>query len=215
MLSQRIDIVEVFQSIDGEVNAWGQGRNTVFIRLVGCNLRCTYCDALYARDPGNRITTLTVDELISQIVKNYPLMRSFTITGGEPFLQMEALEELCSGLWKTSRISIETNGSYTPTKRILKYCKSIVMDWKDEHPPIPAIMYLRSTDWIKFVVDQSTLPLISSHLDFIKRNKIQAHIAISPIHGKLPPEEIITYMNKIHFYDYHLNIQLHKLIHFR
>ena len=73
-------IVEIFDSIEGEGKRSGQ--LATFVRTAGCNLRCSYCDTLYALSEKNcEYTELTSDEIISRL---NPLYRKVTLTGGEP-----------------------------------------------------------------------------------------------------------------------------------
>ena len=98
-------ISEIFYSIEGE--GIEIGRPEIFIRLIGCNLRCSWCDTKYALENGKE---MSIEEIIEEI-KKYPC-KSVSITGGEPLLQKEELLELVrqlkdSGYW----IQTNTNGT--------------------------------------------------------------------------------------------------------
>jgi len=72
-------IVEIFDSIDGEGIRTGQ--TATFIRLAGCNLRCSYCDTLYAlfgEDEPCEYTEMSIDEIIQRVNKAY---KRVTLTG--------------------------------------------------------------------------------------------------------------------------------------
>jgi 7-carboxy-7-deazaguanine synthase len=73
---------EIFYSILGESSY--SGYPCIFVRLTGCNLRCTYCDTQYAYYEGQR---LELSDIL-KIIENYqcPLVE---ITGGEPLIQGE------------------------------------------------------------------------------------------------------------------------------
>ncbi|MDW7973571.1 MAG: radical SAM protein, partial [Thermodesulfovibrio sp.] len=77
----------------------------IFVRVTGCNLRCSYCDTKYAYYEG---VDMEVDEIIREI-KKYNL-NYVEITGGEPLLQ-EEVYELIDMLVKNYNVLIETNGS--------------------------------------------------------------------------------------------------------
>jgi 7-carboxy-7-deazaguanine synthase len=84
-------IAEIFKSIQGEGTR--AGLPCVFVRLTGCNLRCTWCDTAYAFYGG---TKMSVDEVLSKVEelagrddRRVPLVE---ITGGEPLLQPETPE---------------------------------------------------------------------------------------------------------------------------
>ena len=81
-----MNIFSIFRSFDGEVNAFdGIGQPSVFVRFVGCNLLCTYCDTIYARKKTTLHIYLDPGELMEKIrMFGCPKV---TLTGGEPLLQ--------------------------------------------------------------------------------------------------------------------------------
>lgn len=102
-------ITEIFKSVQGEGTR--AGLPCVFVRLTGCNLRCTWCDTAYAFHGG---TKYTVDEVFEKVrsltgdgAARIPLVE---ITGGEPLLQPEtpALAEKLLAAGYT--VMIETSG---------------------------------------------------------------------------------------------------------
>ena len=116
-------VSEIFYSIEGE--GIEIGRPEVFIRLAGCNLRCTWCDTKYALENGKE---MSIGEIIEE-VRKYPC-KSVSITGGEPLLQKGELLELVNqlktlGYW----IQINTNGTIF-SEEIFKLVDFISMDCK-------------------------------------------------------------------------------------
>lgn len=103
MATVRVD--EVFESIQGE-SSWA-GLPCFFIRLAGCNLRCTYCDTKDAYGPGREMTVAELTALC--LASRAPIAE---ITGGEPLLQ-PGFGELAAALRdRTAKtILVETNGS--------------------------------------------------------------------------------------------------------
>jgi 7-carboxy-7-deazaguanine synthase len=95
---------EIFKSIQGE--SWFAGLPCVFVRLTGCNLRCTYCDTKYAYEEGEE---LSLEEVLDR-VESYdsPMVE---ITGGEPLLQNEASDLADVLLTKKKTVLVETNGT--------------------------------------------------------------------------------------------------------
>ena len=95
---------EIFYSLQGESSH--AGRPCVFVRLTGCNLRCTYCDTRYAYEEGN---AMTVEEIIDRVAA-YPC-RLVEVTGGEPLLQKETPALIRALLDRGFEVLLETNGS--------------------------------------------------------------------------------------------------------
>ncbi|MGC9362036.1 MAG: 7-carboxy-7-deazaguanine synthase QueE, partial [Candidatus Syntrophosphaera sp.] len=91
-ITSQLNIYEIFYSLQGE--STHAGKPCVFIRLSGCNLRCSYCDTNYAWEPGR---PMGISDILAECAK-YPA-RYVEITGGEPMLQdavldlMEALHD--------------------------------------------------------------------------------------------------------------------------
>jgi 7-carboxy-7-deazaguanine synthase len=108
-------ITEIFKSIQGEGTR--AGLPCIFVRLTGCNLRCTWCDTAYAFHGG---TKLSVEDVLARVDElagrrdglpaaraNVPLVE---LTGGEPLLQEEVypLAEMLLAAGYT--VMIETSG---------------------------------------------------------------------------------------------------------
>jgi len=183
-----VRVNEVFYSIQGEgVN---QGLPTVFVRLQGCNLHpgCTYCDTDYARENGG--TEYTTDGVVAKIVSLSPSSKTrVCITGGEPLLQVEGLEELVATLNKFNYyLEVFTNGSLpkpfwwtrvhswavdikTPSSGVKSTCG---MEWLDS----------RVTDQIKLTVGtKEDLDFASAVIRACATKSPQ--IVVSPITGVL------------------------------
>src|ERR1700685_2587778 len=75
-----LTINEIFYSIQGESTFAGEP--CIFVRLTGCDLRCTYCDTEYAFYEGKK---WSLDSILEEVAK-YPC-RLVEVTGGEPLLQ--------------------------------------------------------------------------------------------------------------------------------
>ena len=97
-------VTEIFHSVQGE--ARDAGRPTVFVRLTGCPLRCTYCDTAYAFEGGE---WRTIDAIVDEVA-SYGA-RHVCVTGGEPLAQKRCLvllERLCDA---GHAVSLETSGA--------------------------------------------------------------------------------------------------------
>jgi 7-carboxy-7-deazaguanine synthase len=102
--SARLRVTEVFHSLQGEGPATGE--RTVFVRLTGCPLRCTYCDTDYAFKGGTR---MSVAEILDQ-VDRYEV-RQVCVTGGEPLAQRDCLALLRALCDAGYQVSLETAGA--------------------------------------------------------------------------------------------------------
>ena len=96
-------ITEIFHSLQGETSLTGVP--FVFVRLTGCNLRCTYCDSAYSFKGGKRETFSSVLNEIKKYKVNHVLM-----TGGEPLLQRGTLPFIKLLKSEGYEVSIETHG---------------------------------------------------------------------------------------------------------
>lgn len=97
-------LTEIFYSLQGE--AASSGAPTVFIRLTGCPLRCTYCDTTYSFEGGER---WSLDDILEQTAR-HPVAH-VCVTGGEPLAQpncLPLLERLCDAGYQ---VSLETSGA--------------------------------------------------------------------------------------------------------
>lgn len=109
---------EMFTSIDGEVNEFGQGRPSFFIRMQGCNQKCSYCDTeksqkIYYHDKDvQTFEDISCEKSLDFVIRHFLASdcNKVTITGGEPLLQN--IEPLVNKLISlNTQISVETNGT--------------------------------------------------------------------------------------------------------
>ncbi len=204
----------IFASVDGEINNYHQGRLSVFVRLAGCNLKCTYCDTKYAQDM-NSGQDMDIQSIMHEILKFK--IDKVTITGGEPLLQKEMVKELINELRKAKKmVSIETNGSLITSG----YKANMVVDYKlpssgMEHAmTVLAFSSLGMGDVIKFV--------IADKRDFERALQVQelfsnlrVIFAYSPVLTRGETNNCINLVNwmlqnpKPNMV---LNVQLHKII---
>lgn len=98
---------EIFYSFQGEGPASGQP--SVFVRLGGCNLSCSWCDSRFTWDPLVQDNRKSDTDAVIRAIKKFPC-RHVVFTGGEPMLQQKAIAEILKKL-PGYTAEIETNGS--------------------------------------------------------------------------------------------------------
>ena len=99
-----LKIYEIFHSLQGETSRIGLP--TVFVRLTGCPMRCTYCDTEYAFSGGGNMQIADILAKVASFETKY-----VTVTGGEPLAQKECytlLQALCDAGYS---VSLETGGA--------------------------------------------------------------------------------------------------------
>ncbi len=101
---------EAFASVQGE--GLRQGEPTLFVRLAGCNLRCSFCDTKRAWGRGHAQTVAEIVRQVRTLWRGHPA-RWVCLTGGEPLRQHVA--PLIRALRKDGlNVQVETNGTYAP-----------------------------------------------------------------------------------------------------
>lgn len=203
-----MNVCEIFTSIQGETTY--SGLPCTFIRLTGCNLRCSYCDTVYAYDEGMGYTD---EEILAEVSKND--VELAMVTGGEPLLQ-EGVHRLVSRLLGNGyKVLVETNG--TLSIKDLDPGATVVMDVKTPGSGMSGrtdpgnLGMLKPSDEVKFVLTDRgdyewAREFITGHgLD----NKCV--VLLSPVFGVLRPEELTGWMLKDRLRA-RLNLQLHKYL---
>jgi 7-carboxy-7-deazaguanine synthase len=101
-----MQITEIYKSLQGESTY--AGLRCVFVRLTGCNLRCTWCDTEYSFYGGKKMTAAAVLDEIRRLSPSGGLVE---ITGGEPMLQERELVPLMQQLLDAGyKVLLETSG---------------------------------------------------------------------------------------------------------
>jgi len=203
-----MELSEIFYSLQGESSY--AGLPCVFVRLAGCNLRCTYCDTKYAYESE---FTLSVKEIIKEIEKYHPV-KLVEITGGEPLLQGEAIKLMQLLIKKKYKVLLETNNSISlenVPKQVIK-----IVDFKTPSSGMSDkmlwenIQYFNEKDELKFVIaDKQDF---NWALKIIKKYELSKfRILFSPVFGILDQAELAEWILKMKL-PIKLNVQLHKLL---
>ncbi len=101
-----MQITEIYKSIQGESTY--AGLPCVFVRLTGCNLRCSWCDSEYTFTGGRK---MTADQVADEVRRLSPSGGLVEITGGEPMLQEREIVPFMDQLLRDGyRVLLETSG---------------------------------------------------------------------------------------------------------
>ena len=187
------------------------GLPCVFIRLTGCNLRCTYCDTGYAYDAG---FNMAISDILGQI-SSYSCSL-VEITGGEPLLQNETPDLVEYLLAHRYTVLMETNGSLD-ISRVDRQCIKIV----DVKCPASRMHHHNDPENLRRITPRDQLKLVMEtreDYDFAL-NIIQqvpsgfprSNILFSPVYGILSPETLAGWMLQDDS-GARLHLQLHRII---
>lgn len=234
MDAQRVKIINIFKSIDGE--AYHAGLPTIFLRTYGCNLRCAYanggCDtkeswdmATYEKLYQRPLRELSPEDAMQEIVELDPLIKHVTVTGGEPLLpeNQEWMKQLTARLLaKGYEVDFETNGAvdlqdmaaWRATLGKLDTKVHFIMDWKCPGSKMTSKMIitnltaLRYWDVVKCVVsdgDFDEVLAVRSRLD------MRIPVYVSPAFGGVTMSSIPEFVLAHTGLNFRCQIQAHKV----
>ena len=174
-------VCEIFCSLQGE--GVTIGARTVFVRTSGCNLRCAWCDTLYALEEGRE---MGLDEIIGEVEK-FRCGR-VCITGGEPLLQKDLTKLIQRLLDLRYSISVETGGSLSIELLPCDERMSVSMDVKcpssgmHEKMNLSNLELLSPNDQLKFVIaDERDYEHAK---EIMAMHKPIAQVVMQPVGGK-------------------------------
>lgn len=205
---------EIFQSIQGEgVDA---GKPCTFVRLYGCNMKCTYCDQPQTAKDRKKASIGTI---VREVMKaGIPYV---CITGGEPLIQWDSVYPLVLELTSMGyKVAIETNGCCKidgdPYNRSFKY----IMDVKCpssgicKYNILDNLMNLQAKDEVVFV--------ISDKCDYNYAKKVinqyptEATLVFSPCLDEdwnpIISDKLIDWMIKDRLFNVRVSVQMHKCL---
>lgn len=203
-----IRITEIFHSIQGESGTIGYP--TVFVRLTGCPMRCSYCDTAYAFHGGSK---REVSEILAE-VEQYQA-RHVCVTGGEPLAQPEChdlMRLLCDAGYS---VSVETGGAIDIS--LVDSRVYIVLDIKtpasNEEPnnKYENLEHIKATDCLKFVIcDEADYQWAKS---FIKQRNLtqKCDVFFSPSADQLPARDLADWIVRDRL-AVRMQVQLHKIL---
>jgi 7-carboxy-7-deazaguanine synthase len=147
-----MQIIEIYKSLQGESSY--TGLPCVFVRLAGCNLRCTWCDSEYTFKGGQRMTLGEVESEVRRLSPNGGLVE---VTGGEPLLQEREAVPLMERLLVAGyTVLLETSGERPLESVPSRVVKVVDVKCPDSGEPgtfrIENLKSLTPSDEVKFVI---------------------------------------------------------------
>jgi 7-carboxy-7-deazaguanine synthase len=204
----RLRINEIFHSLQGEADAVGYP--TVFIRLTGCPLRCSYCDTEYAFHAGD---WRDFDSILDE-VRSFGA-RHVCVTGGEPLAQPNCiglLKKLCDAGFD---VSLETSGAMDVAAVDPRVSRVIDVKTPDSNESarnrIANFAELTDRDQLKFVIGSRADYEWSKA--FIAEHRLSpgARILFSPSYQQLSPTTLAEWILEDHL-PVRFQLQLHKIL---
>ena len=147
-----MQITEIYKSLQGESTY--AGLPCVFVRLTGCNLRCSWCDSEYTFQGGSKMSP---EQVMNEVRRLSPGGGLVEITGGEPMLQERDAVPLMEQLLRDGYgVLLETSGE-RPLQRVpVGVVKIVDVKCPDSGEPetfcMENLQALTSGDEVKFVL---------------------------------------------------------------
>ncbi len=206
-------VSEIFFSLNGE--GLEIGKPTVFVRLSGCNLECSWCDTEYTNEDPKEMSAM---EIIKEIKKVDNGSDSVLITGGEPLGQ--DIENLVSLLKeKEYQISIETNGSiYCDILLNFDFISADIKTPSSSNETCDLDTFKKIVNAIKIkrgqikavIADEEDYEFLKK---FIEKNSFNVPVIIQPCWGRITYKRLceIYLSNPIKHGDIRILLQIHKI----
>ncbi len=208
-----MQVIEKFISINGE--GLKQGELAVFIRFMGCNLRCSYCDTKYSFE-NPKYTDESIDEIVKYCENSK--ISNITLTGGEPLLQ-DGIDILMNELAKRDfNIEVETNGAVNIEKYKDIPNVSFTLDYK---LPVSLMENKMITDNYNYITKMDSVKFVCGNIDDLNRMKEiinkydlikKTNCIISPVFNMIKLEDIVDFMIKNNLNGVRFSLQIHKII---
>ena len=204
----KLRITEIFASVQGESTR--VGLPTVFVRLTGCPLRCTWCDTAYAFTGGE---SRTLDAVLQEISRHG--LKHVCVTGGEPLSQKPSLALMSALCDAGYSVSLETSGALDISAVDPRVAR--IVDLKApgsgelERNRYTNIALLRAQDEVKMV--------LADEADYIwaKAQILEYDLAarctvlLSPVAGDLDPAQLAEWVVRDRL-PVRFQLQLHKVL---
>ena len=205
-----MQVTEIFKSIQGESTF--AGLPCIFIRLTGCNLRCSWCDTEYAFHGG---TKMTLDEVMGKVSAFGGKL--VEVTGGEPLLQDEVYPLMDRLLADRYQVLLETSGERPIDRVPTEVVKIVDVKCPDSGEPdtfrLENLDRLQPHDQVKFVL--ATRRDYEFARDFTRRHGLPERVEaviFSSAHGQVDLERMAEWILADRVENVRFGSQLHKLI---
>ena len=204
----KLRITEVFASIQGE-STW-VGLPTVFVRLTGCPLRCSWCDTAYAFTGGE---SRSLDEVLADVARHG--LKHVCVTGGEPLSQKGCLPLLSALCDAGYAVSLETSGALdigAVDPRV-----SRIMDLKApgsgevERNLYDNIAHLKADDEVKIVIANTDDYAWAKQQIATHRLAERCTVLLSPVAGEIDPAQLAEWIVRDRL-PVRFQLQLHKIL---
>lgn len=204
----KLRITEVFASIQGE-STW-VGLPTVFVRLTGCPLRCSWCDTAYAFTGGE---SRSLDEVLADVARHG--LEHVCVTGGEPLSQKGCLPLLSALCDAGYAVSLETSGALdigAVDPRV-----SRIMDLKApgsgevERNLYDNIAHLKADDELKIVIANTDDYAWAKQQIATHRLAERCTVLLSPVAGEIDPAQLAEWIVRDRL-PVRFQLQLHKIL---
>lgn len=206
--SRRVKLTEIFLSVQGEARS--AGLPTVFVRLTGCPLRCSWCDTEYAFHGGN---WRDFDSILEEVASHGT--RNVCVTGGEPLAQkpcIRLMQELCDAGYN---VSLETSGAIDISAVDPRVSR--VMDLK---APGSAEKSKNRLENIPLLTPHDQLKIVLAHREDYEwaKQQITTHdlasrceVLLSAVHGQLEARDLAEWICEDRL-PVRFQVQLHKYL---
>jgi 7-carboxy-7-deazaguanine synthase len=206
--AERLRVIEVYPSVQGESTFVGVP--CVFVRLAGCNLRCTWCDSTYTFTGGEH---RSVDDVVEEACAFG--IDVVEVTGGEPLVHKAAIPLMERLLARGKTVLLETSGSRdigpVPTG------VHVILDFK---PPDSGeeranlwsnVEKLRAKDEVKFVL--ASRGDYEWARDVLRTHHLAARCTVlfSPVFGKVEPRDLVEWILADRL-PVRFQLQMHKVV---
>ena len=205
---ERLRVTEIFHSLQGEADAVGWP--TVFVRLTGCPLRCSWCDTTYSFHGGE---WRTIDAVLDEVAAYGA--RHVCVTGGEPLAQKRCitlLARLCDAGYE---VSLETSGALDVGEVDARVRK--VVDLK-----APGSAEVTRNLWsnVEHLLPHDQVKVVLADRDDydwavarVREHDLAARcqVLFSPVHGRLAPRTLAEWILADRL-PVRMQLQLHKLL---